>query len=442
MRCRSVRSPVVHKPTKANATGDTLHSNFADESFLGSTCGFLTGTGYLDERLMPGSNVLRHKLPPVKLRHCASSPHHRDADFRLMSEMKAFEGVYGPKGVRLVGRVRESISRDKMGTAFAEGDMNVLRAAVRGAHFGSRLHKDPQVEIVNSAISKYDKCLIECREGLAERDMIRLQLAMDHMYELSEQGLGPRVMENPILISARDALSKWAPYRPYLNKLGTLLLAGPRRYVQYWLVVIEGALLNAELEAAATADLARFGQAGATALEEALAVPDIRYHYDLPWSCREKNALPLQVRSRLAVLGIDITALKMRVVVERDALGYPALDAPTSVVVTGPTEAMNAMAALTGVPNEPMVCNLPATADSPQRRAQRGAAHQQRLAAARSALEDAQDTAAVSSPGAFVENAGGTGSIRSEMKARRSSQRHELPSSGPWFGQNMFTKTL
>ena len=35
-------------------------------------------------------------------------------------------------------------------------------------------------------------------------------------------------------------------------------------------------MLSPELEASATADLARFGQAGVEALEEALAVPEVR----------------------------------------------------------------------------------------------------------------------------------------------------------------------
>ena len=49
-------------PPSVNYSDAPPHTNFADEQVLGGTCGFLNG--YLDERLLPGSNVLRHKLPP------------------------------------------------------------------------------------------------------------------------------------------------------------------------------------------------------------------------------------------------------------------------------------------------------------------------------------------------------------------------------------------
>lgn len=390
MHSRNVRSPVIHKPTRANSTGEHFHTNFASDQVLGTTCGFLKGTGYLDQSLLPGSNVLRHKLPPVRLQRSASSPAQRDADLKFLSEMKALEGGMGQKGIRLIGKIRERAAREKLDAACTEGDMKAVRAAVRGAHWGPKLHKDVRVQGVSAAVAKYDKCLIECRDGLANRDMIRVQLAMDHLEELTFQGLGPRIMEHPILMDAAAALRKWAPFRPYLHKLGMMLLAGPRPFAHYWLVLVEGTLLSAELEAQATADLARFGVAGLDALEEALAMTEVRYHYDVPWPL--KNPLPQQVRGRLAMLGVDVSALKIRVVRERDAQGWPEPDAPVSVVVTGPTDVVRAIEEFTGEQGEPMAAGRPAGLDTPEQRDQRAAAHRQRVADARSALEGLEKT--------------------------------------------------
>lgn len=443
-RTGSVRSPIVHKPTRANATGESLHSNFANETLLGSTCGFLKGTGYLDERMLAGSNVLRHKLPPVKLRRSVSSPAVREAELQVLAEMKALEGVLGTKGVRLVGKLREHVSREKVDVAFAAGDMPALRAAFRGAHWGSRLQKDPNMLRVSAVVSKYDKCLIECRDGLEEGDMIRVQLGMDHLAELSEQGLGPRMMEHPILASARSAFDRWAPYRPYLHKLGRMQLAGARPFAQYWLVLVEGTLLSEELEAGATADLVRFGPAGAEALEEALAVPELRYHYDVPWP--QKNPLPQMVRSRLAKFGIDVAALKLRVVRERDAAGWPEPNAPTSVVVTGPVEVLHSMEAIADMPGEPAAGRYPAVPDTAEQHAQRAATHRMRLTAARPAVEAADAAAAVdanASSGAGSMRSGpsfslssGAGSMHSgPSRARKTGSRRPPPS-------DMFTKTF
>jgi len=428
----SVKTPIVHRPTKADAIGETLHTNFADENFLASSCGFLNG--YLDERLMAGSNVLRHKLPPVTLRRSASEPGKRDPEFRILSEMKAFEGVLGVKGARLVGKMRENLSREKVDVAFAAGDMKALRAAVRSAQFGSRLEKDPQVRHVAAVIAKYDKCLIEFRDGLAERDMIRVQLAMHHLEQLAEQGLGARVMENSFVVNARAALDKWAPYRPYLHKLAKMRLAGPRPLAQYWLVLVEGTLLSPELEASATADLARFGQAGVEALEEALAVPEVRFHYDVPWP--KKNHLPQYVRGRITKLEIDVSACNLHFARERDAEGWPQADAPTSIVVSGPSLVLTAIERLADLPGGEPLCGLQrATPDTPEQRGQRAAAHRKRLAAALSILPEEEYVAALDSPGASMS---GGGSIRSNLKAKRSNLKALVPSRGPWYAPNCY----
>lgn len=380
---------ILRKPTQVNWSDAPAHTNFADEQILGSTCGYLNGSGYLDERRLPGSNVLRHQLPPVRLRSSASAPGLRDPELQILSDMKALEGVCGPKGVRLVGRLRESVSREKVDVAFAEGDMKALRAAARSAHWGSRLHKDAQVQRVMAVISKYDKCVVECRNGLAQGDMIQLQLAMDHLGDLDALGLGPRKMENSILLSAKDALDKWAPYRPYLHKMERLQLAGPRPFAQYYLGLVEGNLLSAELEAGATKDLARFGEAGVAALEEVLLVPEFRWHYNVPWS--QKNIMPQQVRGRLAFMGIDVTDLKFRLVRERTAQDWPEPDAPASIVVSGPCSALQAISdAVAGCSDEPRAGGHPAVPDTSEQRSQRAAAHRSRLEAARRALEDAE----------------------------------------------------
>jgi len=438
---RTLRSPIVHRPTPLNATDALPHTNFGDELILGATCGFLNGTGYLDERMLPGSNMLRHKLPPVKLRNSASAPALRDPELSILAEMKAVEGVLGPRGARLAGRLRENNSREKVDVAFAEGDMKALRAAVRAAHWGSRLHKDPHVQQVNAVISKYDKCLIECRDGLAEGDMIRVQVAMDLLNDLAESGLGPRKLENPILMNAKAALDKWAPYRPYLHKLGRARLAGPRPFAQYWLVLVEGTLLSPELEAAATSDLARFGQAGAAALEEAMAVPTVRFHYPtVPWP--RKNPLPQQVISRLTKIGIDVTELKMRLVRERDGQSYPERDSPASVLVFGAQSALISLSeAMADFPGEPNVLGQAAVHDTPEMQTQRMAAHRQRLEAARRALDDEEAIAALGSTESSLVLSS-TGSIRSDLKAKRLRLRQSPPDKGPWHAPNMFTKTF
>lgn len=444
MRCGAVRSPIIQKPTKVNATYAPPHTNFADEQILGQTCGFLNGTGYLDERLLPGSNVLRHKLPPVKLRRTTSAPGLREDDFQILAQMKAVEGVLGAKGGRLVGRLRENVVREKVDVAFAEGDMKALRGAVRAAEYGSKLHKDPQVQRVKAIVRKYEKCLIECRDGLAKSDMIRVQMAMDQLAELAEQGLGPRKMDNPILMDAHTALSKWAPFRPYLHKMGMMLLAGPRPYAQYWMVVVEGTLLSAELEASATSDLARFGQAGAEALEEALAVPTLRFHYDVPWL--QKNPLPQQVRASLAKLGMDVVGLNMRIVRERAAEGWPQPDSTASVVISGPAHMLRAISELVaGNPGEPLAAGRPAVSDTTEKHNMRLANHRKRLGGAMMALEDAEAAAALDSQGpSLVLSEGGVsgGSMgsRSSLRARRLKQ--DPPTRGPWNGPNMFTKTF
>jgi hypothetical protein len=366
------------------------------------------------------------------MQRSASSPAQRDADLQALSDMKAFEGVFGSKGVRLVGRLRENSSREKVNVAFNEGDMKALRAAIRGAQFGSRLEKDPLVQRASAVVSKYDKCLIECRDGMAAQDMVRVQLAFDHLDEIAAQGLGPCMMENPLIVDARAALTKWAPYRPYLLKLKSMLIAGPRPYAQYWLALVEGTMLSPELEANATSDLALFAQDGVQALEEALSMQEVRFHYDVPW--HQKNALPLQVRGSLARLDIDITDLKIRAVRERDTAGWPEDDVPASVVVTGPSLVLDAILEMAeSHPGEPLVVNHEAKLDSGKQRIQRAAAHRRRLEAARLSLEDAQAAAA-------LNNAGD--SVRSVLKARRSNQRHMLPTRGPWYGTKMFTKTM
>jgi hypothetical protein len=462
MRSRGVQSPVRFKPTKANSTGDHFHTNFADEQFLATTCGFLgatrdfpKGTGYLDERLLPGSHVLRHKLPKVKLQRSASSPARHDDHIQFLSDMKAMEGVMGAKGVRLITNMRARAAEEKIDAAFAQGDMKALRAAARGGLWGSRLHKDLTVQYVNRLIAKYDKCLIECRDGLAAHDMVRVQLGMDHVGDLSAEGLGPRLMDHPILVEARSELDKWAPYRPYLHKLGIMLQAGPRPYAQYWLVAVEGNLLSAELEFQATADLINFGQAGVDALEEVLALPEIRYHFKLPWN--EKNPLPQQVRSRLAFYGVEVNSLKMRTARDRDDEGSEEAEATSLVVkLTGPDEILSHLEEISAnKPDEPLAAGCPAELDIPQRREKRAAAHRRRLLNVRSELQRraneavlAQQTQQELAGGCMFERTLKPGETAARPKmaattgnmARRKRFKDQPPSKGPYYGANMFTK--
>merc|ERR1719253_2271735 len=116
---------------------------------------------------------------------------------------------------------------------------------------------------MRSVVSKYEKAVTECKCGLEDGDMIKLQLAMDAIEELKEMGVGPRILEDSTLQRAKSDLEKWAPYRVYLHRLGQYLQEGPMAYTMYWLVLVEGELLSRDLETAATVDLARLGQEGA-----------------------------------------------------------------------------------------------------------------------------------------------------------------------------------
>merc|ERR1712232_1403460 len=121
---------------------------------------------------------------------------------------------------------------------------------------------------------------------------------------------------------------------------------------QYWLVVVEGNLLSAELEFQATADLSNLGQAGVDALEDVMELPEIRYHSKVPWN--EKNPLPQQVRSRLAFYGVEVKSLKMRLARDRDAEGSTELEA-TSLVITGPDEILSQLEQISAnKPDEPL----------------------------------------------------------------------------------------
>jgi len=128
-----------------------------------------------------------------------------------------------------------------------------------------------------------------------------------------------------------------------------------------------------------------FGREGLRALEEALVSPELRYHYRLPWS--EKNRLPIAVRARMTMLfnslpelaGCDVSSLKFRAAQDEQAMEEVA-----SVVIMGPSILLQTIArALQGCEGEPFVSQCPAMLDTTELAEARQDAHRERVQAAR-----------------------------------------------------------
>lgn len=224
-----------------------------------------------------------------------------------LTEMKALEGCMGVKGSSLLASLESKTTKARLAAAIEDGEPKELRKAIRHAVCRAKLGADPDVQRAQATLSRLEKCCRECRDGFAEGNMLKLHRAVSDVEKL---GLGYRVFEDPLLSQARERYYGWKFYMPYLRKLDHALHEGPLECCIAWVEAVEGSILSAEWEDAATAELA--GLPGAEeALEEVLSQPRLRLFYPAA-SFRERNRLLALTQSRLSELGIEVLELRLR----------------------------------------------------------------------------------------------------------------------------------
>jgi len=169
---------------------------------------------------------------------------------------------------------------------------------------------------------------------------------------------------------------------PYMRKLDHALRGGPQEACFAWLEAVEGSLLSAEWEDAATMEVAKLPCA-AEALEEVLCRPRFRLFYYAA-SFRERNRLLALVQRRLSELGVEVLELRLRA--GRAVLGDGTTDDEgVAVVVEGPGDAVEGLRRLLAERagrGEPVAMGQEATLEEDGEREARADALRSRLASA------------------------------------------------------------
>lgn len=297
-----------------------------------------------------------------------------------LSTLNALEGSLGAKGERLANAMRAGNAKEKVRQAVASGSLSKLRSALRyAAHVrGGSLPDDPDIQFAWAQLRKAEKCVIACREGLVSGNIMALHDALEQAEGLQ---LGEKLWADPCLSEARQHVQEWSHSEQFLRRLTRAYRRGPVDYCVCWMEVVEGELLREPYTSVADAQLLRMRDRDGMierALASALALPELRLIYEVPWE-RRLELVPA-VKFRISNLGFNVADLHFC-----HARAYGCGDAATAIVIKGDARVLQELSEHLAslADGEPRVLHgLSPAYETPEQRAARVASLVERLSQA------------------------------------------------------------